>query len=174
MSKLVVLRTTCDEYEDGARIFFEERLRAAPHERLKRMVRKEDADGTKEYYEGDKGVERLVRTEFPFRSGRKDYYEGDAGEERLVRVEFADGQKRFYEGAKGVESLVREELRNGQTQLYCGAKGEERLVLHSGFADGQRQSADGQRESSTTSPRAKTTWTKSGSKRGVPRHVAIR
>jgi len=44
------------------------------------------------YCEGDNGVERKVRTEFP--NGTVKYYEGERGAERCVRMELADGKVR--------------------------------------------------------------------------------
>jgi hypothetical protein len=53
-------------------------------------------DDQVQHYEGDRGEERLIRTEFL--SGRIQFYEGDRGEERLIRTEFPSGRIQFYEG----------------------------------------------------------------------------
>ena len=85
----LVLRTLCDEYDSGLKMFYEELL--APLERGQRLlIRKEFADGVHEFYEGGKGEERLVRAQLA--DGTTAFYEGAQGGERQMRVEDADGK----------------------------------------------------------------------------------
>lgn len=89
MPKLV-LRTLCDEYDNGLKMFYEELLSVANGRGPKRLLlRKEFADGTKEYYEGMNGEERLVRAELA--DGTTAFYEGGRGGERQMHVEDGGG-----------------------------------------------------------------------------------
>ena len=91
-----------------------------------RHVRTEYTDGDIWYYEGIQDEERLVRIEDT--DGDIQYYEGIKGEERLVRVEDTDGDIRYYEGIEGEERLVRVEDSDGDISYYEGIKNEEKLV----------------------------------------------
>jgi len=92
--------------------------------------------GQMQHYEGEKGVERVVRVEFP--SGNVQHFEGGRGVERKVRSVRASGSVKYYEGDKGAERRVRAVLANGNVQYYEGDKGAERLV-RTVLADGQVQ-----------------------------------
>ena len=86
------------------------------------------ADGGEvQFYEGEKGAERMVRRELA--SGAVLFFKGERGAERLIRVRegCAIGEVRLYEGEKGAERKVRVELACGTVQLYELASGEVRL-----------------------------------------------
>ena len=84
--------------------------------------------GTVHFYEGERGVERLVRMELAD-DGGVEHYEGESGAERLSRAEFANGEEvQYYEGESGAERMVRAEFANGSVQHYEGEKGADRIV----------------------------------------------
>jgi len=103
--------------------------------------------GTVQYYEGEKGAERMVRAHLPsgtvrYYEGEKDaermvcahlpstvrYYEGEKDAERRVRAEFANSEVWYYEGEKGAERKVRAEFPSGNVQYFEGKRGAERMV----------------------------------------------
>ena len=92
---------------------------------VERLVREEFADGEVQHYEGEKGAERKVRMEL---AGNVQYYEGERGAERCVRMELANGIVQYYEGEKGAERKVRTESPDGTVRYYAGEKGAERCV----------------------------------------------
>jgi hypothetical protein len=99
---------------------------------LDAKVRVEFADGTVNYYKGEKGAERLVRDAYA--NGLVQNYEGEKGAERLVRSEGANGLVQYYEGEDGAERVVRSESANG-TGYFEGKDGAEHLV-RAEFAEG--------------------------------------
>tara|TARA_B110000858_G_scaffold36469_1_gene40900 strand:+ start:268 stop:2055 length:1788 start_codon:yes stop_codon:yes gene_type:complete len=77
----------------------------------------------KQFYQGRKGHEHLVRLEV---GEKKRFYEGRKDHEHLVKIEWAE-EKQFYQGRKGHEALKRVEFDGGnRIEYYCGTKGEER------------------------------------------------
>ena len=96
------------EHIDGRKVFYEGEKGA------ERKVRSQYQNG-KVFFEGEKGAERKVREEYP---GIKWFYEGEKGAERRVRIEKTYGKKAFYEGEKGAERLVRTEDRNGVQEFF--------------------------------------------------------
>ena len=91
-----------------------------------RLVLAEFRSGAKEFYEGERGDEHMVRMELP--NGTTRFFEGEYGAEREVRRELPDGTKWFYEGGKGAERMVRREFRKAHKEFYEGGKGAERMV----------------------------------------------
>ena len=67
-----------------------------------------------------------MRVEFP--NGTVQYFEGERGAERMVRAEFANGSVQYYEGEQGAERNVRTELPDGSVAYYEGEKRAERCV----------------------------------------------
>ena len=98
----------------GTKLFFEGNCGS------ERVVREEQKNGIKFYYEGDRNSERIVREEI---GTKKTFYEGARGLEKLVRMEIGT-KKAFYKGARGLEMLVRIE----KTEYYEGNAGCETLV----------------------------------------------
>jgi hypothetical protein len=85
------------------------------HERL---VRATLPDGNEAFYEGERGHERKVRTKFS--SDAEGLYEGERGHERMVCVTYSDcGYKDFYDGKKDHERLVRATYPNGKEVFYA-------------------------------------------------------
>ena len=84
------------------------------------------SDGNRYYYEGSKGNERKVRTEYP--DGKKLFFEGDKDHEHVVQGEYPDGKKFFCEGGKDHEHVVRVEFQNGIVLYFEGDMGHERMV----------------------------------------------
>ena len=106
------------------------------------MVRAEDPNGLKFFFEGEKGAERMVREEFP--SGNKWFFEGGKGAERKVRTELPSGEKWFFEGEKGTERQVRREFAGGEKWFFEGEWGAERVVCVE-FPDGDNEFFEGEK-----------------------------
>ena len=103
---------------------------------VERMVRIEHVDGQTQFFMGAQRFEYKVRTVFP--AGHTLFFNGTKGAERQVRLEFADGSAQFYEGEKDAEHKVRVEYPNGNKQFYEGEADTERLVRMT-FSDGNKQ-----------------------------------
>ena len=98
-----------------------------------RLVRKE-RPGMVRHYEGDKGEEHHVRTEF--RNGVVKYLKGDKGKEHAVRQEFPNGEVQHYEGDKDDEYMVRSEFPDGEVQHYEGGGRDLERAVRTVLPDG--------------------------------------
>jgi hypothetical protein len=105
------------------------------------IVRREFANGSLCYYEGEQGAERAVRAKLA--DGTVQYFEGEQDAERLIRAEFADGFVQYFEGEQNVERAVRAEFVNGTVQYFKGEHGAERLI-RAELADGTAQYFEGE------------------------------
>ena len=92
-------------------------------ERLRRI---DYANGSKQFYKGERGAEYKEYT--TFENGDKWFFDGVRGAERKVRIEFPDGNKWFFDGKRGAEHLVRAEFKDGDKQFFLGVKGAERRM----------------------------------------------
>ena len=82
--------------------------------------------GNKQFFDGPRNQEYLIRTEFP--NGNKYFYDGDErGQEHMVRATFSWGDV-FFTGERDQERKVRVEFSNGTVEFYEGERGEERRV----------------------------------------------
>jgi hypothetical protein len=100
---------------------------------VERVIRKEcPCNAMVAHFEGARGCERLVRQEYAGRAELPDgsvaHFEGERGAERMVRAMHPNGHMAHYEGQRGAEHLVRIELSYGRTIHYEGARGAERMV----------------------------------------------
>ena len=80
------------------------------------------------YFEGEKGMERKVRSEH---FGYTVYFEESNSFERKIRVEMYEPkrQTRFFEGLKGHERLVKiVDHLNCRTSFFEGPRNEERII----------------------------------------------
>ena len=89
--------------------------------------RRRHPSGKVDYFEGERGAERVVRAVFP--SGNVQQYEGEAGDERLVRIVVSNGDVEHFEGGRGAEHLVHIVLVNGDVEIFEGESGVERFVV---------------------------------------------
>ena len=80
-----------------------------------------------DYFQGLKGTERLVQRDEPL-DGTKQFFQGRRGQESLIRFEYQSGEIEHYRGPRNEEHRVLEERDNGEKRFYHGARGEERLV----------------------------------------------
>ena len=102
------------------------------------------------HFTGEKGAERLVRSNHPAEEYSQ-YYEGAKGVERRVRSEHpTEYYTLYYEGVKGAEGLVRCDQRDAtggfmRTEYYDGAHEDPRLTRVA-FPDGRVEFPDGRVE----------------------------
>ena len=94
---------------------------------VERMVRRDDARGYMLYLEGEKGVERAVRQDCP--DGRVKHLEGERHAERMVRVVMPNGDVFYYEGERYNERKIREVRQDGHVVCFEGEKGAERVAF---------------------------------------------
>lgn len=93
-------------------------------ERLARVVAD---DGTAQVYAGPRNAERITHIDHA-NGQQRDVYEGSRGQERCVRSEFPNGEQQFYEGSKGQERMVLHQVGNEIYNYYEGPRGQERLA----------------------------------------------
>ena len=84
------------------------------------------SNGDIEFYDGDRGFERLTRR---VTYGYTITFDGEKGAERMIKKTFQNGDQYTYDGEQGAERLVKTTLSNGDVHDYFGQQGAEQIVL---------------------------------------------
>lgn len=108
-------------------IRFQDKCRFFEGEKGKeRKVRTEYDDGKMHYFRGECGKEALCCIKLP--CGQVQEYEGNMDDERLVSVRYTDGTVNYFQGGMNVEHCVKVVQPDGVIHHLEGHMGEERIV----------------------------------------------